>query len=143
MAKLAGLIRLKKHELDQYREALTKLQDTLAKQEFAKSRLLAQLETEKNLAAVDIDAARNFGAYLQRSLQLLQTVDKQINDTNNDIYAARRVIQDAFMEVKKLDITEENRAQSEKDTLAKKVSNELDEIGITAFQRGQDNKSGD
>ena len=138
MAKLAGLIRLKKHELDQYRQALTTLQDKLAQQQFAKNKLLAQMETEKNLAAVDIEASRNFGAYLQRSLQLLKDMERQIQNTENEIFAARRVIQDAFMEVKKLDITEENRAQTERDTLAKKISNELDDIGINAFIRQQD-----
>lgn len=135
MAKLAGLIRLKKHELDQQREALVKLQDKLAAQLQAKADLLAQLETEKNLAAVDIAAARGFGPYLQRALQKLEAMEKAIGDTGNEIYAARRVVQDAFMEVKKLDITEERRAQEEKDVLAAKVANELDEIGITVFQR--------
>ncbi len=137
MAKLAGLIRFKKHELDQYREALIKLQDKLAQQEYAKDTLLKQMEAEKNLAAVDIAASRNFGAYLQRSLNVLRDLEKQIQNTEQEIYAARRVVQDAFMDVKKLDITEERRSELEKDTLAKKVSSELDDIGITAFQRGQ------
>jgi flagellar FliJ protein len=137
MAKLAGLIRLKKHELDQYREELAKLESKLAREDHAKNVLLAQIETEKNLASVDIEASRNFGAYLQKSLNLLRDMERQIQNTHNEIFAARRVVQDAFMEVKKLDITEENRAQLAKDTLAKKISDELDDIGITVFQRGQ------
>ena len=137
MAKLAGLIRLKKHELDQHREALAKLETTLAKHVHAKNVLLAQIASEKNLAAVDLDAARNFGAYLNKSLALLRDMDRQIQNTENEIFAARRMVQDAFMDVKKLDITEENRAQEAKDALAKKISNELDDIGITLFQRGQ------
>lgn len=135
MAKLAGLIRLKKHELDQHRQALTVLQEKLAIHQERKDHLLAQLEAEKNLAAVDIDAARNFGAYLQRSLDTLKVADKAIQEINNEIFAARRVIQDAYMEVKKLDITEENRMQAEKDVLDRKIANELDDIGLTVFQR--------
>lgn len=138
MAKLTGLIRLKKHELDQQRQALTALQEKLAIHQAKKDQLLAQLEVEKNLAAVDIEAARNFGAFLQKSLDTLKVADKAIQDINNEIYAARRVIQDAYMEVKKLDITEENRAQAEKDTLNRKIANELDDIGLTVFQRGQE-----
>lgn len=138
MAKLAGLIRLKKHELDQYRQALSVLQEKLAIHQEKKNQLLAQLETEKNLAAVDIDAARNFGAYLQKSLDTLKVAEKSIQDINNEIFAARRVIQDAYMEVKKLDITEENRMQAEKDALNRKVSNELDDIGLTVFSRQQE-----
>ena len=135
MAKLSGLIRLKKHELDQYRQALANLQEKLAQQQNAKDNMLVQLEQEKNLASVDMDAARNFNAYLQRSLQRLQEMERAIHDTQQEIQAARRVIQDAFMEVKKLDITEENRAQAEKDELNRKISNELDDIGLVGFMR--------
>ena len=138
MAKLTSLIRLKKHELDQYRQVLAVLQDKLAAQQQRKDDLLAQLETEKNLAAVDMDAARNFNAFLQRSLDRLKEIEREIQLTQQEIFAARRVIEEAFAEVKKLDITEENRLQTAKDKLAKKEADQLDDIGLTVFMRGQD-----
>lgn len=135
MAKLSSLIRLKKHELDQYRQALANLQDKLNEYQGRKEGLLRQLEQEKNLASVDIDAARNFNAYLQSSLDKLQEMERDIHKVQQEIQAARRVVQDAYMEVKKLDITEENRAQAERDELNRKISNELDDIGLTGFMR--------
>ena len=137
MAKLSGLIRLKKHELDQYRQALSAVESKLTQQQYAKNVVLKQMETEKNLAAVDIDASRNFGAYLQRTLNLLGDMEREIQNTQQEIYAARRVVQDAFMEVKKIEITEENREQAEKDAFDHKVANELDDIGLTGFMRNQ------
>lgn len=138
MAKLSGLIRLKKHELDQYRQALAALQDKLNGHQERKDHLLRQLEQEKNLASVDMEAARNFNAYLQSSLAKLQDLERAIHDVQQEIQAARRVIQDAYMEVKKLDITEENRAQAERDELNRKISNELDDIGLTGFMRNRE-----
>jgi flagellar FliJ protein len=138
MAKLSGLIRLKKHELDQYRQALAVLQDKLNGYQERKDGLLRQLEQEKNLASVDMDAARNFNAFLQISLDRLQEMERDIHLVQQEIQAARRVIQDAYMEVKKLDITEENRAQAERDELNRKISNELDDIGLTGFMRNRE-----
>jgi flagellar export protein FliJ len=135
MAKLGSLIRLKKHELDQYRQALTALQDKLARQQEEKDALLRQLEAEKNLAAVDIDAARNFNAYLQRSLEQLKDMERAIHQTTEDIYAARRVVQEGYLELKKIEITEERRAEAEAAVIAKKDADQLDEVGLNSFRR--------
>jgi flagellar FliJ protein len=138
VAKLSGLIRLKKHELDQYRQVLAALQDKLNLHQTRKDNLLRQLEQEKNLASVDMDAARNFTLYLQSSLEKLKEMERDIHNIQQEIQAARRVIQDAYMEVKKLDITEENRAQAERDELKRKISNELDDIGLSGFIRSKE-----
>jgi flagellar FliJ protein len=140
MAKLHSLIKFKRHELDEKREVLSKLNDELEKLKMYKQNLLDSLAREKNLAAVDIDIARNFGPYLNKTLAQCADLDEMIRAKLQEVQAATHVVQDAFLEVKKLEITQEKRDDEEDDRLKKIETNNLDDIGLNSFRRGQDGR---
>ena len=107
MAKLHSLIKFKRHELDEKREILARLNDELEGLRNRKQRLLDELAREKNLAAVDIETARSFGPYLNKTLARVAAFDEEIHAKYLEVQAATHVVQDAYLEVKKLEITQE------------------------------------
>lgn len=137
MAQLHSLIRFKKHELDEKREILAKLNEELSQLQERKRKLLDDLAREKNLAAVDIDIARSFGPFLNKALAQIADMDDLIRDKQQEIQAATMVVQEAYLEVKKLEITQEKRDAEENARVKRIETNTLDDIGLESFRRTQ------
>lgn len=140
MAKLHSLIRFKRHELDEKRQHLAALNDQLESLKQSKQRLLDDLAREKNLAAVDIDVARSFGPFLNKTLVKCATLDADIQSKLREVQAATHVVQEAFLEVKKLEITQESSDEKEFSRIKRIESNTLDDMGIDSFRRGQEER---
>ena len=141
MAQLHGLIKFKRHELDEKRQILARLNEELEALKQRKENLLDDLAREKNLAAVDIDIARNFGPFLTRTLERIEAFDHDIAAKQREIQAATHVVQEAFLEVKKLEVTQQNRDDEETRRLGRIETNTLNDIGLETFRRGQDGKN--
>ncbi len=137
MAKLHGLIRYKRHDLDEKRQKLAALNAELENLRASKKNLLDKLQHEKNLAAVDVDIARNFGAYMNRMLTECGALDVSIEHKLQEIQAATHMVQESYLEVKKLEVTQEARDTAEEDRLDKIESNTLDEVALDGFRRKQ------
>lgn len=142
MAKLHSLIKFKRHELDEKRQILAVLNEELEKLKRRKQQMMDDLAREKNLAAVDIDVARSFGPYLNKTLERCAEMDTAILEKNQEIQAATLVVQEAFLEVKKLEITQEKRDEEENTRIKKIETATLDDIGIEGFRRSTDGRTG-
>lgn len=138
MAKLHNLIKYRRHTLEEKRKLLAVLNTELESLRAEKKSLLDRLAAEKNLAAVDVDIARNFGAYLNRVLRECAALDTSIGEKLQEVRAATHVVQDAYLEVKKLEVTQEKRDQDEEDRLDRIETNTLDDVGIENFRRKDD-----
>jgi flagellar biosynthesis chaperone FliJ len=138
MAKLHSLIRFKRHQLDEFRRILSDLNTQLEVLYASKKKLLDDLAHEKNLAAVDIEASRNFGAYLNRMLREQEVLEEKIRKKSLEVQAATKVVQEAYLEAKKVEVTQENRDRAEEARLNKIDSDIMDEIGIENFRRKDD-----
>jgi len=138
MAKLHSLIRFKRHELDEKRQNLAKLNDELEKLKMDRQNLLDNLAREKNLAAVDIEIARSFGPFLNRTLAKCAELDLDIQNKLREVQAATHVVQDAYLEVKKLEITQEKSDETEDNRVKRIEANNLDDMGIESFRRNQE-----
>ena len=138
MADLKGLIRLRRHELDERRRELGELNAQVEALNEQRRAVLQKLEKEKNLAAVDINAAQGFGQYLNGALNRCRDIDAEIEIVMVEVEKATDIVRTAFMEVKKLELTQENRDEAEAAVLAKLETADLDEAGLTAHRRRQD-----
>src|SRR5690606_2206522 len=135
MAKLHNLIKYRRHTLEEKRKMLAILNTELEVLRAEKKTLLDKLAAEKNLAAVDVDIARNFGIYLNRVLRECGELELKISQKLEEVQAATHVVQDAYLEVKKLEVTQDRRDQEEEDRLDRIEVNTLDEIGIENYRR--------
>ena len=135
MAYLKGLIRLRRHELDEKRRILGDLNSKIEALNTRRQNVLQKLEKEKNLAAVDINAAQNFGQYLNGALNTCKDIDSNIERIMVDVEKATDVVRATFMEVKKLELTQENREKEAQAVVAKRETADLDEAGLNAHRR--------
>lgn len=138
MAQLHSLIRYKRHELDEKRKILSTVNAELEFLIGTKKKKLDDLAREKNLASVDIDIARTFGPYLNKTLEQCDELDVMIGEKQQEVQAATIVVQEAYLEVKKLEVTQEKRDEAEADRVDRIESITLDDIGIEGFRRRQD-----
>ena len=137
MAKLHSLIRFQRHELDEKRKILLELNNQLELLQNEKQKNLDDLSREKNLAAVDIECARHFPLYLGRMMAKIEKIEQAIQSKLLEIHAATHVVQEAFLEVKKLEVAQANRDQAEEAHQKKVETNILDDIGIETFRRNK------
>lgn len=135
MAKLHSLIRLRRHELDEKRKILAERNKELEALQDNKQRLLDNLAHEKNLAAVDLECARHFPQFLSRIMHQVDELSTQIQFKMSEVQAATLVVQEAYLEAKKLEIAQENRDKAEDERLQKIDNAIMDEIGIENFRR--------
>lgn len=137
MAKLHSLIKFQRHELDEKRKILLALNAELEQLQDEKQKILDDLAREKNLAAVDLECARHFPLYLGRMMKKIENLDAAIQSKMLEIHAATHVVQEAFLEVKKLEVAQANRDKEEADHLQRVETTMLDDIGIETFRRKQ------
>ena len=140
MAKLHGLIRFRRHDLDEKRRVLAELNTELERLQMHRQKTIDDLAREKNLAAVDLECARHFPTYLSKMMQQIELQDQVIAFKMREVQAATHVVQEAYLEVKKLEITQERRDKEESDRINKIESDTLDEIGLQVFRRNQEEK---
>jgi flagellar FliJ protein len=137
MAKLHSLIRLNRHNLDERRRVLKELQAQQDMLKQHKQHTLDALAHEKQLAANDLESAKHFPLYLQRVMVQVDALEQAIQQKQLEIHTAAHLLQEAFMDLKKLEVTQERRDQDEINRLNKLESDIMDEIGITGFIRKQ------
>ena len=138
MADLKGLIRLRRHELDEKRRELGELNAKIEALNAQRETVLQKLEKEKNLSTVDIKAAQSFGQYLNASLNKCKDIDKKVERIMVDVEKATEVVRLAFMEVKKIELAQENREKEAEAVIAKRETATLDEAGLIVHRRGRE-----
>lgn len=135
MAELHGLIRLRKHELDEKRRILGELNKQLSQLESQKQNLLDRIEKEKSLTQNDWQASRDFAIFLKGALHRRNMIDQSIRALMIRIEEATNIVHEAFREVKKLEIAQENREKRAKKEQKRKDTVLLDDIGIEGWRR--------
>jgi flagellar export protein FliJ len=140
MAELDPLIRLYKKRVDDKQRVLADLYRTLEELESRKQAMLDEIESESKAVEEmnSLDTQNFFGAYAAGMRKKIHRVDDEIQKMELLVNAAREEVREGFTELKKVEITAESRAQAEAKLLAKKDSDLMDEIGLDAFRRQQE-----
>ncbi|MGB1076839.1 MAG: flagellar export protein FliJ [Bdellovibrionales bacterium] len=138
MAKLSGLIKVQKHRVDEKQKILARLYREQEELEQKKQELLEQIEKETQIAnQMDDDPITrlSFANFVDNTKTKIAKLDDDIDKVKMRVELAQDKIREAFEELKKTEIVERNRKTEEKKKIAKKVSQELDEIGIEGCRR--------
>lgn len=137
-ADLHPLIRVQKHALEQKQKFLAELYRHAEEYEGQKTTMLTTLDEEREkLDGMDVEMLSYFGPYEESVKSRVEEIDQALLTLNTRIDLAREDIRDAFAELKKIEITQEEREAEEKRGVDKKQSAELDEIGLEVFRRKQ------
>lgn len=139
MAKLDGLIRVRKHALDQKQKFVAELyrqSEELANQKIT---LLETLDEEQEkMQEFGVEMLSYFGPYSEAVKERVVEIDEASATLEARIEIAREDMREAYTELKKIEITKERRAGEEEKAINKKESDELDEIAIDGFRRKQE-----
>jgi len=142
MAKLDGLIRVRKHALDQKQKFVAELYRQAEELQNQKITLLDTLEDErKKVDEMGVEMLSYFGPYSEAVKERVTEIDQASETLESRIEIAREDMRAAFTELKKIELTQQAREESEEKAINKKESDELDAIAIEGFRRKQEEAS--
>jgi len=132
---LKTVIRLNKWQLDEKRRAVTELHN-LRDQFLAQiERLEEEIIREREVARGDLTAARIFPGYLKAARDRRARLDQSVAQTDKKIAEAEEAVADAYRELKKFELAEEERVRLEKLKIRRKEDAVLDETAGVGFRR--------
>lgn len=135
MADLTVLIRLHKHELDEKRRALVSLYVQMSELERQRQQLELEFEDEKRLVAEMEDVPYTFAGYAQAVADRRQALLDAESALQENIDAAKEDLMETFSEVKKYEMTQEERERLEEEIRRAKEGQLMDDIGLQGFRR--------
>jgi len=136
MADLGVLIRLHKHELDEKRRVLGELYGEMALLERARRELERAFEQEKEaVARMDDQISFTFADYAETVRRQRQDLDEREVEMEKAIERAKESLMETFAELKKYEMTQEERDRLEADERQFKENAAMDAIGIEGFRR--------
>lgn len=137
MADLDSLIRVRKHAAQQKQKFLADLYRQAETFFLRKKALEDQLAHEREtLDSVEmIEAQVSFGLYAEGVKKKISAIDKEIQRLETRIAMAQEDVRAAFAEMKKIEIIQGRRIESEKQSRRKKEDRSFDDIAIDRFRK--------
>ncbi|MEZ0224344.1 MAG: hypothetical protein ACAH83_07325 [Alphaproteobacteria bacterium] len=138
MADLTVLIRLHQHELDEKRRALAELYTALADLERQQRDLERTFDLEKAAVAKANDVHFTFAQYAETVIKRREVLNTAETELEEHIQKAKMSLLETFSELKKFEMTQEERERIEAEERQFRESQEMDAIGIEGFRRKDD-----
>ncbi len=137
MAKdLANIIRVHEWRVDEKRRKLGDLLRLLSDLEAQAQRLEAELGREQKIAAASPnEAAYAYGGYALKVIERRETLAQSVSKAEREISEARESLREAYRELKKFEVVQENRERVQAQELARRETATLDEIGMQTHLR--------
>ncbi len=135
MTTLGSLVRVHSWALNEKRQKLAGLEDLAGKMHEDLEQLEAELNNEQRAAAGSIEGTIAFPAFVAAALERRRKLRESIANLGLAIDAARAEVREAFQEVKKYELAQDNHERRERDKVARRERRELDELGANMHRR--------
>ena len=135
MTALGSLVRVHTWTLDEKRQTLGGLEELGEKLRNDLENLEAELRQEQAAATGSIEGTIAFPAFVAAALERRKRLRVSIANLDLAIEAAREEAREAYQEVKKYELARDNHERRERDRLALRERNALDELGATLHRR--------
>ena len=132
MANLKPLIKLRKFRVEEMQKSLAELYREAEAIETRKQTYLTALEHERAHIdqSQDVTEISLFHTFAERVKKIVEDLDDELYIINGRIDVAREEMREAFGELKKIEMVQEQREQDERNIADKKESDTLDEVGV-------------
>lgn len=141
MKDFKALVRLNDWEVDQKRRELAEQLRQLDNLVGLLEALEQEIKTEQAQAAnMPTEGGMLYGNYAEHAIRRREDYQSRIADQEREVEAAREELRLAFLEFKKYEISEDRRVARVESELARDEQLELDEVGITQFNRKHSSK---
>jgi len=140
MADLSSLIRLRKHTVEEKQKALAELYRQVEALESRKKFYHDEIKKEREVINQNpiVEMLAYFGLFQKAAERDIQRINGQLMKLETRIRIAQDDIREAFANMKRVEIVQNNRDLQEKADMNAKETRELDEIGIEGFRRKED-----
>ncbi len=135
MTALGSLVRVHSWALNEKRQMLAGLEKLADKMHQDLEQLEAELNNEQRAAAGSIEGTIAFPAFVAAALERRKKLRESIADLGLAIDAARAEVREAFREVKKYELAQDNHERREREKVARRERRELDELGASMHRR--------
>lgn len=143
MKDLKSLIRLNRWQLDEKRRALGELQTLVDRLNGEIERLDAEIEREKASVATAADPVAGFAVWLHAARGRRERLVQSVAQVEAQIAAARDQIAEAFQELKKYELAQEDRDRRALLRHRRRETAAFDEIALNGFRRRQAAEAGE
>ncbi|MBK3735929.1 flagellar export protein FliJ [Azospirillum brasilense] len=141
MSSLKTIIRLQKWKLDEKRRALAELQNLADRLQAEIERLKEEIAAERDTARGNVEYAFTYSNYIQAAMERGKRLTQSMGQVEAQIAVATDEMAEAFQELKRYELAEEERLKREKEKLKRKEANMLDETALVGFRRRQQEES--
>lgn len=135
MKSLDTLIRLQKWQLDEKRRQLADLRQMQADMTASIARLDEDIANEAVLAKKEPSLGANFGVFAQAANDRRDVMVGSLQELEGQIELVEAEINTSFTELKKIEVTKENREARIRKARDRKTQATLDEIGSVMSRR--------
>jgi len=137
MAGLAGIIRLRRFQLDEKRQALAGWHRFADELRADRARLEQSIADEQKAAldSVDPSSTLSFGTFVRAALDRRKRIDDSLAKVEAEIEVATEEVRDAYVDLKRFEQTEAQRRTREGMRRARAETAQLDEIGLEGYRR--------
>ncbi len=135
MTALGSLVRVHSWALNEKRQKLAGLEELADRMHQDLEQLEADLNSEQRAAAGSMEGTIAFPAFVAAALERHKKLRESIADLGLAIDAARAEVREAFQEVKKFELAQDNPERREREKVARRAQRELDELGANIHQR--------
>ncbi|NIA69492.1 FliJ family protein [Pelagibius litoralis] len=135
MTALDQLVRVHRWNLDEKRQKLAELERLRERLVGNISVLDAELQREKEVAAVSDVTSIALPAFIRATLERRKKIEESVAEVDRSIAAARDEITDAFQEFKKYETAHGNHQRREAQKHSKREQAVADEIGLELHRR--------
>ncbi len=141
MSTLGSLVRVHTWALDEKRQTLAGLERLAEKLENDLRDLEAELLRERSAATGSVEGTIAFPAFVAAALERRKKLLVSIANLELAIEASREEVRESYREVKKYELARDNEERRERDHLALRERNTLDELGMTLHRRNKMNRA--
>ncbi len=135
MTALGSLVRVHSWALNEKRQKLAGLEELADKMHQDLEQLETELNNEQRAATGSIEGTIAFPAFVAAALERRRKLRESIVNLGLAIDAARTEVREAFQEVKKYELAQDNHERREREKAARREQRELDELGANMHRR--------
>ncbi len=134
---LKTVIRLHKLQLDEKRRVLVELQNLGDRLKAEIERLKEEIAREQAMAREDFTLSLSYAAFAQAALERGRKLSQSLGHVEGQIAIATDQMAEAFQELKRFELAEEERLKREREKQKRKEADLLDETALVGFRRRQ------
>lgn len=138
MSSFKTLIRVQKWQLDEKRRALTELQTLEDRLRGEIDRLAEEMRAEQDTARNDFNASFTYAAFARGAMERRRRIDDSIRQVQEQIVAAAEQVAEAYQDLKRYELAEEERLKREREKEKHKEELMMDETALIGFRRRQE-----